>query len=218
MPNPIDITGKKYGRLTAIRLLESRKVGTQSKRFWLFSCECGKEMELAAGAVTSGNTLSCGCLLKDTITKHGGTGTKVYGVWHAMINRCRDRNDPAYKDYGGRGIIICERWMEFANFAADMGPRPEGGTLDRIDVNGNYEPGNCRWADAKKQANNRRNNMRLMFNGEDLTMSEWADRLGVSKSRIKNRIDAGWTIEATLTEPFLRGRRKYVNSRGPLHP
>lgn len=218
MPPPNDITGMKYGRLTAVRFVERRQVGKQSKRFWLFSCDCGTIVERPYGAVTSGNTLSCGCLLKDTITKHGASDTQIYSVWHAMMTRCRNDYDPAFKDYGGRGITVCARWHDFGNFTKDMGPRPTGGTLDRIDVNGNYEPSNCRWTDAKTQGNNRRNNIRITLNGETRTIAQWADHLGVGKARISQRLKAGWPIEAALTEPFQRGKKKHVKSRSMLSP
>jgi hypothetical protein len=199
MPKVIDLAGQKFGRLTALEFVGHRKVGAQSKRVYRCRCECGKIVDAVSGALTTGNVRSCGCLLKDVITKHGAYKTAVYKVWHAMIQRCRNPNDPGWSDYGGRGIAVCASWLQFANFIADMGERPKGGTLDRIDVNGPYSPTNCRWASSLEQVNNRRNNRRIAFQGEELTISEWARRAGLSTPGLTHRLDAGWRIEDALT-------------------
>jgi hypothetical protein len=126
--------------------------------------------------------------------RHGRSGTPEYKAWKSMRQRCLRESDPAYPRYGGRGITICARWGDFAAFLADMGPRTEGGTLDRIDNNGNYEPGNCRWTSMKTQARNRRSNRLLTIDGETLCVSAWAERSGTDKGRIVQRIDLqGWT-------------------------
>lgn len=111
-----------------------------------------------------------------------------YSVWSQMRARCGNPKHPEYFRYGGRGIRVCERWGDYANFATDMGDRPHGGTLDRVDVDGNYEPGNCRWATPKEQTRNRRVTIRLTFNGRIQSMADWADELGVTYSTFSGRV------------------------------
>lgn len=116
-----------------------------------------------------------------------------------MLARCTNGKNRRYKDYGGRGIGVCERWYDFANFLADMGEKPKGYSLDRIDVNGDYEPGNCRWATATEQARNKRNNTLLTHNGETHTIAEWGDILGIRHTTISTRLHSGWSVERALT-------------------
>lgn len=201
MPAAKDYSGQKFGRLNVLAFLERRRVGTQSKRFYLCLCDCGREVVVASGAFTSGNTRSCGCLLSDTITKHGQSSTALYAVWHAMLTRCRKATDVAYPLYGGRGISVCERWRgSFEAFAKDMGERPNGATLDRIDVNGNYEPSNCRWATPKQQARNRRHHRQVTWRGKTQPMAAWAEEVGISKRCLEHRLNAGWAIDDALTK------------------
>ncbi|MBB5508179.1 hypothetical protein [Paraburkholderia atlantica] len=132
------------------------------------------------------------------------TGSPTAISHSAMMGRCLNPNDQAYDRYGGRGVTVCERWRKFENFLGDMGERPPGTSLDRIDVNGNYEPGNCRWATRNQQALNTRANKFIEFNGERLTHSEWCAKLGVKKTTFSRRVRKGWTIEKILTEPVAR--------------
>jgi len=152
--------GQRYGRLTAI---EFAGRGPRNSAIWKFRCDCGVEIIKPAARVRCGTTKSCGCFRIDfgrsigAIKKHGLYGTPEWVSWNHMLDRCRNQNSDAYEEYGGRGIKVCERWTVFENFLTDMGPRPEGFTLDRYPKNdGNYEPGNARWASRKQQANNRR--------------------------------------------------------------
>ena len=204
MPQKNNIEHRRYGRLVVDAFVGSRRVGKQSKRFWRCRCDCGASVDLPYSALSTGNTRSCGCLGREANIKHGAYRDPTYGVWSAMHQRCRATSAPAFKGYGGRGITVCERWRDYKNFAADLGPRPTGGTLERIDVNGNYEPSNCRWASAKDQANNRRNNRRITHNGVTKTVAEWARDLGVSRVSVLYRLAAGWSVEETITIPFNR--------------
>jgi hypothetical protein len=160
----IDLSGRTFGRLTVVRRARDR-VSPNGKPAtnWLCVCACGKPeglLEVVGQSLRRRATLSCGCLHLESITTHGGTkqGAEhpLYTTWTDMHQRCRNPNAPDYKNYGGRGITICARWYDFAAFAADMGERPAGHTLDRRNVNGNYEPSNCRWATSAQQAANKR--------------------------------------------------------------
>ena len=197
--------GVKYGRLTVLG--ETPHRSTDGRVMWRLLCDCGKEIERVAKSVKSGNTKSCGCAKMDLLiarnkssAQHGMTGSPTFTVWANMKERCLNPNHNSYHRYGGRGIQICDRWLEsFKNFYDDMGPMPSGMSLDRIDVDGNYEPGNCRWATSEEQANNRANNRVLEFDGRRQTVAQWAREIGVSKQALRYRILAGWSVEDALT-------------------
>lgn len=148
--------------------------------------------------------------------KHGYASEKIgycsiYNTWTGMRERCHNPRNQMFPRYGGRGIKVCERWMKFSNFLADMGPKPPGGravSIDRIDNNGDYEPENCRWTTAKQQARNRSNNTFLSLDELTMTQGEWELRLGLSKGTIYHRIKAGWSLERALTAPKIIGTRK----------
>lgn len=151
MSRLLDLTGKRFGRL----LVRSR-VGTNTPVQWKCKCDCGKTTIVVSQRLREGQTKSCGCFHKEVITKHGKHNSATYKVWENMLTRCRNPNTPFYKDYGGRGIRVCKRWLAFSNFLADMGERPKGLTLDRRNTNGHYCPSNCRWISSKLQLRNRR--------------------------------------------------------------
>jgi hypothetical protein len=147
---------------------------------------------------------------------HGLTKSAEYGIWSAMKRRCYNTHCQDYPSYGGRGIKVCEAWLKFENFYADMGPRPSSAhSIDRLDNNGDYEPGNCRWSTPIAQARNTRRNVRLTFNGKTQTISEWAYELGFSQRTLQTRLKRGWPIEAALTTPLdkLSARRKTAELR-----
>ena len=132
---------------------------------------------------------------------HGMSKTSTYKSWEAMIQRCSNASLKSYKNYGGRGISVCYEWTKFEKFYADMGIKPNGCSIDRIDVNGNYDKLNCRWSSMKQQNRNRRNNRLIEFNGETMCINEWAESLGINKRTLLNRLTNGWEIKKALTHP-----------------
>lgn len=197
-----DITGSRFGRL----VVASRAGSTPKHATWKCICDCGNETTLPSTALISGNTRSCGCLLNEARVvagrankTHGMSNTSTHKSWAGMKARCNNPNEPAYENYGGRGIRVCERWVSFENFLADMGVAPKGLTIDRKDVNGNYEPGNCRWATDTEQARNTRVNRIICAFGKSMTLADWGDETGLDVSTIETRIKRGWTIEKAMT-------------------
>lgn len=196
-----------YGLLTPVQYSHS-KSNKKSDEYWLFECACGNQKISRLYDVQNNKINSCGCLRKKILAernkssaKHGMYNSLTYKSWACIIERCYNPNSSNFQNYGEKGIIMCERWRDsFENFLEDMGEKPDGFTIDRIDVNGNYEPLNCRWANAKTQANNRTNNRKISYNGEIHTLAEWSDIVGIKPSTISKRIDKyGWSIEEALT-------------------
>lgn len=196
--------GHKFGRLTVLEYAY-----TKGKRaFWKCQCECGTVAYINSGNLKSGNSKSCGCLhneeLQKRVTKHGATKTRLYNIWHKIIQRCCDPKDSAFKHYGGRGITICDEWRNsfeaFRDWALLNGYSDEL-TIDRIDNNGNYEPSNCRWATNEIQANNKRTNRMITYDGKTQTVKQWADELGLNYYTLHSRITKrNWSIERALTK------------------
>ena len=183
MSNFIDLTGQKFGRLTVIKRVENTKEG---KAKWLCQCECGHIIKVNGKVLRNGHTQSCGCLQRDMAKikniKHNLHDTRLYNIWRGIKQRCYYKRHHDYKNYGARGIKICDEWLNdfisFYNWAMANGydeNAPRGKcTIDRIDVNGDYEPKNCKWVDIKVQANNKRTNCYVTFNGEKHTIAEWS--------------------------------------------
>lgn len=210
----VDITGQKFERLTALYPIEKRT--SCNGMIWHCKCDCGKETDVAASSLRYGKARSCGCLARDITRErvkgkafhktHGGSSEHLYGVWAAMKRRCEYPKDKRYKDYGGRGIKVCERWRnDYAAFKEDAikagyidGQGYGKCTIDRIDVNGDYCPENCRWVDMGTQNNNRRNNNLVTYNGETKTVAQWARETGINAGTLYSRIERGWTPARAL--------------------
>lgn len=199
-----DLTGRKFGRLTVLGYAGRNRFDHIQ---WLCRCDCGNETVKTTSSLANGRTVACGCY--NPSRTHGGVGKPEYQVWSAMVQRCTTPGHKAYPHYGGRGIKVCARWRHsFQNFYDDMGPRPgKGYSLDRIDNDGDYEPSNCRWATQRQQMNNCRINHRLTFNGQTMTINQWAAKTGINNTTIHQRLKHGWSIERTLTEPVAHGKR-----------
>lgn len=170
-------------------------------RRWSWKCDCGKEGSSQSCAIKSGATKSCGCYGRSIDRKIPGSRNTnpVYRVWRSMRDRCTLPSIKAYKHYGGRGITVCERWNDFDLFVEDMGPRPTGATLERKNTDGDYEPGNCRWATHKDQMNNTRKNVFITVCGEKLTISQASERYRIPYYRLYFRIKKGWPVEKAIS-------------------
>jgi len=195
-------TGKRYARLTVLR-----QIGVD---LYLALCDCGSEHTVHGWNIRNGKTKSCGCMRrkKDQTRplKHdvpNKAGLRAYGIWRRMHERCTNPKDRSFRHYGGRGIDVCARWDDFAAFLKDMGESPSRAhSIDRINNDGNYEPGNCRWATAAEQARNTRQNVFLTFSGKTQCMSDWARELGVPVPTLHNRLSRGWSPERALSTPL----------------
>jgi hypothetical protein len=196
-----DITGKKFGRLTAIAPIRR---APYSNIVWLCICECGTEKEAVLSDLNKGHYLSCGCYKIECISKskttHGMSNSAEFNIWQGIKERCNNKKAANYHRYGGRGIKICERWEnDFSAFYEDMGSRPSSKhSIDRIDNNGDYVKPNCRWTTKKVQSNNRNNNKRLEYCGETRTVQEWCDKYKVNRSTFVSRLKRGLSVGESL--------------------
>ena len=190
----IDRTGHRYGRLLVVSYSHS----DGKNIYWHTRCACGTSKVSRGDGLRLGTTTSCGC--RPRRCKHGMTHTITYKTWKSMKQRCYNSKCKEFRYYGGRGIAICVRWLNsFENFLSDMGERPEGLSIERMNNNGNYEPSNCKWATPKEQMNNTRRNVILTLDGISLSISQWARKLSINKVTLRGRILSGWTIERALT-------------------
>lgn len=193
--NTQDLVGQRFGRLLAVERIRDTNV-----TYYRCVCDCGKVKFVQH--VNLRIAKSCGCyrteLLRTVNIRHGMKKTPTWRSWNAMRYRCRNEKSRDYSRYGGRGIVICDRWDVFENFLADMGERPDGTTLDRQNVNGHYEPGNCRWATPVEQSNNKRNNTFLEHGGQRMSVAAWAHSLDISPSLLWWRMSR-WGIGRALT-------------------
>ena len=201
-----DLTGMRFGKLIAV---SSVPYFRHRKRGWVCKCDCGNTHTVATQLLKDGRVQSCGCLHRQPITgsatfTHGhaprGKISPTYITWENMKARCFNPRNNHYKDYGGRGITVCDRWLKFENFLSDMGPKPFGLSIERMNNNGNYEPSNCKWATRQEQAHNTRRNRWITFKGERLRFSEWAQRLGITYTSLYRRLKL-WPLDKALTQP-----------------
>ncbi len=199
--------GSRYGYLTVMGELPPR-LNEHGKPLRMIQCmcDCGATKAIPIHPLTHGNTVSCGCFKRGFAirmnTTHGGASDPAYHCWHSMIYRCGSSTYHGYHNYGGRGIRVCERWQSFNAFLEDMGPRPSPRySIDRIDNDGNYEPGNCRWATRKQQHRNTRYNRMITHDGVTKCLTDWAASTGLSISSLRYRLNSGWPTKLALTLP-----------------
>lgn len=196
----MDLSGQKFGRLTVLSKAKNNK---RDEPMWYCECECGVTKEIPEHSLRGGNSRSCGCLRRKLVIErtltHGESKSAEHRTWTDMRSRCNNPKAPNYKYYGARGIKVCDRWQKFENFLSDMGRRPGPEySIDRIDNNGDYEPGNCRWATRSEQRNNTRSIRPVEFNGEIYSLADLSRLSGITKGALKSRLNNGLSGEEAL--------------------
>ena len=216
---PRDLTGEKFGRLTVIELDRRKAKNPKGYRYyWKCKCECGKETIVCGEMLTEGRTKSCGCYRRENTIKmrttHNKADTRLYNVWMSIKGRCNCKTSTSYKWYGARGITICDEWLDYENFyiwAISSGYDETAArgkcTIDRIDVNGNYTPDNCRWVNQKEQTRNTRRTLKFTIDNVEKSLIEWCEIYNIPYDRAIQRIKAGWSITDALTKE--KGARVY---------
>lgn len=212
--NHTEMIGKTYGELTVTDMLINT---SDNQTYAVCQCSCGNTKNVLPYMLNNGSVISCGCVKTrraKTLSSHKKSKTpwnykggivreELYGTWRQMLYRCENPNSYAYKHYGLRGISVCDEWHDFASFkewCVTYYPDRTNKTLDRIDVNGNYCPDNCRFVTFDVQCNNKRTSRYISFNGKTLTIGQWAEILGINYRTLSNRINRGWSVERALTE------------------
>lgn len=216
--NELDLIGQIFGRLTVIGLdhkkqkINKKGIKDGFKYFYKCQCECGNICIIDRNSLRFKRTQSCGCIKNElwleARTTHNHSKTKLYNVWCGIKRRCYNTHQKSYKDYGAKGIIMCDEWLNdfqtFYYWALGNGYK-EGLSIDRINTKGNYEPLNCRWIDKKGQARNKTTNINIEYGGQTKCLSEWATLLGVGRSTLKKRLNNGWGVEKAFTTPVKKG-------------
>lgn len=195
-----DISGRRFGSLLVQSRAENNSSGSAT---WNCLCDCGEMRRIAGTSLRAGRHKSCGCMsprfTAERLTTHGASKTSTYRIWHGMKLRCSTKaRGRTRKNYYAKGIRVCERWMAFQAFISDMGERPDGMTIERIDGSKGYQPDNCRWATLKEQANNTTKNCWLSHNGDTFTVSGWAERLSMNPNTLLYRLRRGWSVDRAL--------------------
>ncbi len=209
-----ELSGRVFGKYTAIRYSHSHtKPSGRKVNFWLCRCECGEEREVRVDTLTSGATKSCGCSRAEYVSVgnikhgnrskliHGKVRVRLFGIWEGMIDRCTNPKGKFFDNYGGRGIAVCERWMDFENFYSDMFPSyQEGLSVDRVNNDGPYSPENCRWATDHQQSRNKRNTKWVSFMGRTQCLADWCIELGVPYTNARYRLSRGHPPEIIFSK------------------
>lgn len=212
-----NLIGQKFGKLTVIEKSTNTK---QGKQMWVCKCDCGKTKAKPVNTsdLKAGRVKSCGCLYfesnKGRNRVHGLTHSRIYNIRQSFLSRCYNEKNVAFKNYGGRGITVCEEWRNSFNAFYDWATAngySENLTLDRIDSNGNYEPSNCRWVSMKEQENNRKNNRIIFYKNKRYTLSQLAEELKLSSATLRWRLDNGWKEEELSLPVSLKN--KYIRSQ-----
>jgi hypothetical protein len=209
------LVGKKFERLL---VLEESERSKNRNRMWLCQCECGKTKVIVGYNLKNGSTRSCGCLRSELLSIqkdwHKKSLSPEYKSWGTMIQRCTNPKNKKYPDYGGRGIKVCDRWKDFRNFYKDIGEKPSHRhTIDRIDVNGDYEPSNCKWSTPSEQGNNKRNNIIIEYNGESGTLRYFSNKYGLVYETLYRRIKKGIEPTTALTAIYKNGTDQITGYR-----
>lgn len=224
-----DRTGERIGRLTIIKRADDRFDSRgRTRAYWLCECECGTIKEIRGDSLNGNHTMSCGCFHKEQASValkeiranqavHGDSKERIHNIWYLMKYRCEDPTSPAYRNYGGRGVKLCDEWSDgvngyfrFKEWALNNGYN-ENLTIDRINNDGDYSPENCRWADTYTQGNNKRNNIEIEYDGRVQTLSQWSREIGVPMKNLYNRIRVlGWDIERAFTQPYRKLSRNNI--------
>jgi hypothetical protein len=207
----IDLLGQKFGRLTVLSRSQNSE---QGKTQWTCLCECGNQKTVLGDSLRSNKTTSCGCYRKQVVgknapIKHGKTHTRLFRIWSGMKSRCYAKTNNSYKNYGYRGIVICDEWRyNFQNFYkwAMTNGYADNLTIDRTNVNGNYEPANCKWATYQQQENNRRDTVFLNICGCRKPITEWSEMVGIGSATIEWRIRKHWPFEQLFISPNLNNK------------
>jgi hypothetical protein len=217
----VDISGKRFGRLVVMNVKEKTKSGGY---LWNCQCDCGNIIKSCFWNLKKGKTKSCGCFKRDNIVnfnfKHGNCYTRIYRIWAGMKDRCNNPKNDNYHNYGGRGITICENWENhfdnFYNWSISNGYE-DNLSIERIDVNGNYCPQNCKWATIKEQNNNTRRSILITYNGETKTLKEWSCCLNLSYGTIYSRYKNGYTVEEIFNIP-VRPKKLFIEYENKVYP
>lgn len=201
----LDRTGKKYGPWTGLHYIRTDLTCGKRSPVWLFRCECGETKEIPTKRLSRPPICSCRINKKRREPVHGKCGSRIYRIWSSMKTRCTCKSHASYARYGALGITICPEWLKFVNFLSDMGEPPTNiHSIDRVDNTKGYSKENCRWATPKEQANNRKTNRVIAFDGRSQSVSLWAEEKGLSKECISYRLNAGWDTEKALNSQSIR--------------